>query len=131
MRAYERFLQYVTIPTQSAEGRGVNPSTACQWKLLRQLAEEMRQLGLTDVSVSEFGVVMGHLPATQGLENAPAIGFLAPRGYCPGLQRRRRLSPSPPGLRRRRPFPAQGGPGSAGVGVPGAGRAQGPHPHHR
>ena len=77
MRAYERFLQYVTIPTQSAEGRGVNPSTACQWKLLRQLAEEMRQLGLTDVSVSEFGVVMGHLPATQGLENAPAIGFLA------------------------------------------------------
>ncbi len=77
MRAYQRFLRYAAIHTQSAEGGGTNPSTACQWDLLRLLAEELRELGLEDVTVSDFGVVMGRLPATPGRENVPALGFLA------------------------------------------------------
>ena len=77
MRAYERFLRYAAIHTQSAEGGETNPSTACQWDLLRLLAEELRELGLEEVSVSDFGVVMGHLRATPGREDVPALGFLA------------------------------------------------------
>lgn len=77
MRAYERFLRYAAVPTQSAEGGSTNPSTACQWDLLRLLAEEMKDLGLQDVTVSDYGVVMGRLPATPGKEAVPALGFLA------------------------------------------------------
>lgn len=77
MRAYERFLRYAVIHTQSAEGASGNPSTQCQWDLLRMLETEMRELGLQDVTVSEYGVVMGHLPATPGREEVPALGFLS------------------------------------------------------
>ena len=37
MRAYERFLHYAKVNTQSAEGTGKSPSTDCQWELARLL----------------------------------------------------------------------------------------------
>lgn len=85
MRAYERLLKYVKIHTQSAEGTGTSPSTACQWELARLLEEELRELGLVDVALSEFGVVTAVLPATPGLEGAPAMGFLAHMDTAPAF----------------------------------------------
>ena len=38
MRAYERFLKYAKINTESAEGTGISPSTACQWDLANRLS---------------------------------------------------------------------------------------------
>ena len=71
MRAYERFLHYAKVNTQSAEGTGKSPSTDCQWELARLLERELRELGLRDVRLSEFGVVTAVLPATPGCEGAP------------------------------------------------------------
>ena len=85
MRAYERLLHYVKVYTQSAEGTGKSPSTDCQWDLARQLVEELKALGLQDVSLSQFGVVTAVLPATAGYEAAPALGFLAHMDTAPAF----------------------------------------------
>ncbi len=88
MRAYERLLKYVKINTESAEGTGTSPSTACQWELARLLEEELKDLGLVNVSLSEFGIVTAVLPATPGCEGAPAIGFLAHMDTAPAFSGR-------------------------------------------
>ena len=85
MRAYERFLKYVRVNTESAEGTGTSPSTACQWDLAKILMEEMKELGLQDVKASEFGVVTGFLPATPGCEDVPALGLLAHMDTAPAF----------------------------------------------
>lgn len=77
MELKDRFLKYVAIDTQSDENSESFPSTAKQWDLLRLLVEEMQALGLEDVTIDKYGYVMGTIPATEGCELAPVIGFLA------------------------------------------------------
>ena len=85
MRAFERFLHYAKVNTQSAEGTGKSPSTDGQWDLARQLVEELRALGLQEVKLSEFGVVTAVLPAVPGCESAPALGLLAHMDTAPAF----------------------------------------------
>ncbi|MDD6160836.1 MAG: peptidase T [Oscillospiraceae bacterium] len=86
MRAYERFLKYAKIHTQSAEDTGVTPSTPCQWDLARMLEKELRELGVSDVKLDErWCIVTGHIPATPGCEDAPALGFLAHMDTAPAF----------------------------------------------
>ena len=85
MRAYERFLKYARINTESAEGTGTSPSTARQWDLANVLMDEMKELGLQDVKASEFGVITAVLPATPGCEDAPALGLLAHMDTAPAF----------------------------------------------
>ena len=86
MRAYERFLNYARVHTASAEEQGVTPSTPCQWDLARLLEKEMREIGLQDVKLDEqWCIVTGHLPATPGCENAPALGLLAHMDTAPAF----------------------------------------------
>ena len=73
----ERFLKYVAIDTQSSEESETFPSTDKQWTLLNLLVEEMKALGLTEVSIDKYGYAMGTIPASEGYEDAPVIGFLA------------------------------------------------------
>ncbi len=77
MELKERFLKYVAIDTQSDENSETFPSSAKEWDLLNLLVEEMKALGLEDVSIDKYGYTMGTIPATKGKENAPVIGFLA------------------------------------------------------
>ena len=77
MELKERFLKYVAVNTQSDENSETFPSTAGQWDLLNMLVEEMKLLGLEDVSIDKYGYAMGTIPATPGKESAPVIGFLA------------------------------------------------------
>ncbi len=77
MELKERFLKYVAIDTQSSEESETFPSTEKQWTLLRLLVEEMKALGLAEVSIDKYGYAMGTIPASEGCENAPVIGFLA------------------------------------------------------
>ena len=70
----ERFLRYVQIDTQSAYGESSSPSTAKQLDLSRVLEAELRELGLDDVRLDEFGYVYGSLPGATG---APVIGLIA------------------------------------------------------
>ncbi len=83
MRTSERFLRYVSVYTTSDPSSSSVPSTARQLDLARLLADEMKELGFSDVSVSEFGVVYGFLPATPGLEKQPALGFIAHMDTAP------------------------------------------------
>lgn len=72
----ERFLRYVKIDTESARDSETYPSTAKQLDLLRLLAEELRQIGLRDVIMDQYGYVTATLEATSSAP-APVIGFLA------------------------------------------------------
>lgn len=77
MELKERFLKYVAIDTQSSEESETFPSTEKQWTLLNLLVEEMKALGLTEVSIDKYGYAMGTIPASEGCGDAPVIGFLA------------------------------------------------------
>ena len=77
MTAFERFMQYITVETTSCEAGTLRPSTPGQRELTALLAEEMRQMGLTDVYVSEDnGAAFGTIPANTD-KPLPTIGFLA------------------------------------------------------
>lgn len=77
MKAYERLLKYITYRTPSDENSTSAPSSSCQFALANALAEELKQLGVSDASCDEFCYVYGHIPATKGLEDKPCIGFVA------------------------------------------------------
>ena len=68
MELKDRFLKYVSFDTQSDESSETFPSTAKQRVLLDYLAEEMKTLGLTEVTVDKYGYAMGTIPATPGCE---------------------------------------------------------------
>jgi tripeptide aminopeptidase len=72
----DRFLRYVRIDTQSDETSPTYPSTAKQLDLSRLLAQECRDLGLSEVSLDEHGIVMATVPATVP-HDAPAIAWVA------------------------------------------------------
>ena len=73
----DRFLRYVVIDTQSEEKSATYPSTAKQFDLLRLLVEELRAIGLTDVTIDEHGYVFATIPATTPKSGVPVIGFIA------------------------------------------------------
>ena len=77
MELKERFLKYVGFDTQSDENSESYPSTDKQLVLLNHLVDEMKALGLTDVTIDKYGYAMGTIPATKGCENCPTIGFIA------------------------------------------------------
>ena len=77
MKAYERLLNYVVVRTPSDENSETVPSSTCQFDLARLLEAEMKELGLTDVILDDQCYLYGKLPATEGLEDKPAIGFIA------------------------------------------------------
>ena len=85
MELKERFLKYVAINTRSDENSETFPSTVAQWDLLNALVEEMKLLGLEDVTIDKYGYAMGTIPATKGKENAPVIGFLAHVDTAPDM----------------------------------------------
>jgi tripeptide aminopeptidase len=72
----ERFTSYVKIDTQSDESSDTCPSTEGQWELLRMLVEELKVIGMEEVTIDENGYVMATLPSNTDKE-VPTIGFLA------------------------------------------------------
>ena len=72
-----RFLRYVQYDTQSNEQSQTFPSTDSQLVLLRDLAAELRELGVADAAVDEYGYVMATIPATSAKAGVPTIGFIA------------------------------------------------------
>src|SRR5690242_2996528 len=76
--AMDRFLRYVKIDTQSAEDQNTVPSTKKQFDLANLLAKELKDLGVQNVRVSEFGIVYG-MVAGNLADNSkvPTVGFIA------------------------------------------------------
>lgn len=83
MRAYERLLKYVKIYTTSEEESGTTPSAQREFDLGNLLAEELKEIGVENVRITEQCYVYGEIPATPGYEQVPALGFIAHMDTAP------------------------------------------------
>ena len=82
----ERFLRYAVIDTQSADDKEQMPSTEKQRVLGRMLAEELREMGVSEVREDENGYVYGMIPSNleEGAA-APALGFISHMDTAPAF----------------------------------------------
>lgn len=81
MTITERFLRYVSFHTTSDETTRTTPSTPGQMEFAKYLADELKQIGLQEVSLDQNGYIMATLPAT--VEGKPTIGFIAHMDTAP------------------------------------------------
>ncbi len=72
----DRFVSYVTIDTESDPTSSETPSSKKQWDLAKPLAEELKRIGMQDVSIDENAYIMATLPSNVDHE-VPTIGFIA------------------------------------------------------
>ena len=74
----ERFLKYVSFDTQSSEeAEGRCPSTEKQLRLAEYLVEELKEIGMQEVEMDAHGYVFATLPASEGMQEVPVVGFIA------------------------------------------------------
>ena len=71
-----RFIRYAREHTTSDPESETYPSTERQTVFMQKLADELREIGCSEVELDKFGYVMATVPA-NGPENAPVVGFLA------------------------------------------------------
>ena len=72
----QRFLEYVRHETTSCEESTSRPSTPTQLVFAEKLANELKELGVSNVRTAN-GYVYGEIPATAGCEKEPAIGLIS------------------------------------------------------
>src|SRR5688500_3497084 len=72
--AAERFMRYVQVDTQSDPHSTAQPSTEKQKELLQLLASELRDMGITDAHMDEWGYVYATLPSNSD-KDVPVICF--------------------------------------------------------
>ena len=82
MRAYERFLKYVTIDTQSDANSNASPTTEKQKDLGRLLVQELHELGITNAFLDDFGYVYA---CVKGNCEAKPFALLAHMDTSPDL----------------------------------------------
>lgn len=85
MNVVDRFLQYVKFDTQSDELTNMTPSTPGQMIFAQHLENELRELGLEDISLDENGYLMATLPANTDKTGIPTVGFIAHLDTSPDL----------------------------------------------
>ncbi|MEM7484656.1 MAG: peptidase T [Bacteroidota bacterium] len=71
-----RFLEYVSIDTQSDPNSKTTPSTKKQWDLAKKLVVELHQIGMQEVSIDENAYIMATLPSNIE-KKVPTIGFIS------------------------------------------------------
>ncbi len=86
MKAYERLIRYAAYPTASDEAQDGCPSTPAQTELAKALADELRAIGCTEVTLDENGYVFASIPASAGCEDAPVLGFIAHMDVSPEVE---------------------------------------------
>ncbi len=72
----DRFISYVTIDTESDPNSETTPSTAKQWDLANKLVDELKAIGMQDVTIDDKSYIMATLPSNVAHE-VPTIGFVA------------------------------------------------------
>ncbi|MDF2539724.1 MAG: pepT [Herbinix sp.] len=77
MRAYERLINYTKYPTGSVSGNESCPSSPEQLEFGKALADEMKELGITNINIDENGYVFGTIEANIENWSGTVIGFLA------------------------------------------------------
>ncbi len=92
MDIVERFLKYVSFCTTSDENTNMTPSTPGQMEFARFLADELKSIGLKDVSLDSNGYIMATLPANDQRQmtngQRPVIGFIAHMDTSPDVSGR-------------------------------------------
>lgn len=83
MKVQERFLKYISVDTTSDPSSDTFPSTGSQLDFAALLVEEMKEMGLQDVSCDENGYVFGTLPATITDYHGSVLGFIAHMDTAP------------------------------------------------
>ena len=71
-----RFVSYVTVDTESDPTSESTPSTAKQWDLANTLVEELKSIGMQEVSIDENAYIMATLPSNSA-KKLPIIGFIS------------------------------------------------------
>src|SRR5690554_968011 len=72
----DRFVSYVTIDTESDPESNTTPSTEKQWDLANKLVEELKEIGMEDVTIDAHAYVMATLPSNVS-HPTPVIGFIS------------------------------------------------------
>jgi len=72
----DRFISYVTIDTESDPNSETTPSTSKQWDLANKLVQELKDIGMQDVTIDEKSYIMATLPSNVS-HKVPTIGFIA------------------------------------------------------
>lgn len=85
MTVLDRFLKYVKFDTASDELSHSCPSTSKQLILGKALADELTEIGLSDVSFDENGYVYGFLPASEDKKDEPSLGLIAHMDTSPDV----------------------------------------------
>lgn len=84
MNLLERFLKYVSIHTTSDENTGLVPSTPQQMEFAKILAEELKDMGMQDVSLDNKGYLMATLPSNID-KDVPTVGFISHLDTSPDM----------------------------------------------
>jgi len=72
----DRFTSYVIIDTESDSSSETTPSTPKQWDLANKLVEELKTIGMQEVTIDEKAYIMATLPSNVDHE-VPIIGFIS------------------------------------------------------
>lgn len=83
-RLVDRFLNYVKYETTSDESSSSVPSTKSQLEFGKALYKELKEIGLSDVTIDENGYVMATLPSNID-RDVPTIGFIAHMDTSPDM----------------------------------------------
>ena len=72
----DRFISYVIIDTESDSNSETTPSTSKQWNLANKLVEELKSIGMQEVTIDDKAYIMATLPSNIDYE-VPTIGFIS------------------------------------------------------
>ena len=72
----DRFISYVTVDTESDANSDTTPSTAKQWDLAHKLVDELKAIGLTEVTIDDNAYIMATVPSNVD-HDVPVIGFIS------------------------------------------------------
>jgi tripeptide aminopeptidase len=72
-----RFLSYVKIYSTSDAESEATPSTERQWDIANYIVEELKTIGLEDVSIDDHGYIMAYVPSNLENDSQPTIGFIS------------------------------------------------------
>ena len=75
-KVVERFIKYAKEYTTSDPESTTYPSTERQSAFMKKLVDELKEIGLSEVEMDEFGYVTATIPA-KGVENCRVVGFVA------------------------------------------------------
>ncbi len=75
-KVVERFINYAREYTTSDPKSDTFPSTSRQISFMKKLEAELKEIGLQEVELDEYGYLMATIPA-NGIENSPVVGFIA------------------------------------------------------